>query len=173
MYCPKCGTNVDDRAKFCPVCGERLEFQTPPTPPQPPVYPTPPRPEPGYPPMGNGYRAPITSRGIAVSIVLSIITCGIYSLYWLYCIVTDLNMASGETEDTSGGLVVILDIVTCGIYLLYWYYKAGGKVNKIHYLNNQPQDSSLGLLYLLLSLFGFGIVSIALIQNELNKVADQ
>ncbi len=173
MYCPKCGTNVDDRAKFCPVCGEKLEAQTPPTPPQPPVYPTPPRPDTGYQPKSNGYRAPITSRSIAVSIILSFVTCGIYMLYWLYCIATDLNMASGETEDTSGGLVVVLDIVTCGIYLLYWLYKAGGKVNKIHYLDNRPQDSSLGLLYLLLSLFGFQIVSIALIQNELNKVADQ
>lgn len=178
MYCPKCGTNVDDRAKFCPVCGEKLEAQTPPqeqpqTPPQPPVYPTPPRPEPSYQSMNSGYRAPITSRSIAVAIILSIVTCGIYSLYWLYCLVTDLNMASGETEDTSGGMVVLLNIVTCGIYMLYWLYKAGGKVNKIHYLDNRPQDSSLGLLYLLLSLFGFQIVSIALIQNELNKVADQ
>lgn len=172
MYCPKCGTNVDDQAKYCPVCGEKLTNAAPPESPQPPVYPTPPRPEYNYSQGCGRYRAPIQNRSIAVAIILSIVTCGIYSLYWLYCIVTDLNMASGETEDTSGGIVVLLDIVTCGIYLLYWFYKAGGKVNKIHYLDNRPQDNSLGILYLLLSLFGFGIVTNALIQNELNKVAD-
>ena len=178
MYCPNCGTNVDDRSKFCPVCGEKLERETPPEysepqqSPQPPVYPTPPRPESGYNPNYSGYRAPIQKRSIAVSIILSIVTCGIYSIYWLYTIVTDLNMASGETEDTSGGIVILLDIVTCSIYLMYWFYKAGGKVNKIHYLDNRPQDNSLGILYLLLSLFGFSIISYALIQNELNKVAD-
>lgn len=151
MYCPKCGTNVDDRAGFCPVCGTALNTQTPPT--------------------GN-YRAPITHRSIPVAIILSIVTCGVYMLYWIYCIVTDLNTACGEVDDTSGGMVVLLSIVTCDIYMLYWYYKAGGKVNKVRYLNGNTQDSSLGLLYLLLSLFGFGFVSLALIQNELNKVAE-
>ena len=180
MYCSKCGTNVDDQAKYCPVCGEKLVKDTPPESPQPPVSPTPPRPQYNNTynsynsnnPGPGGYRAPIQNRSIAVSIILSIVTCGIYGIYWLYCIVTDLNMASGETEDTSGGMVILLDIVTCGIYLMYWFYKAGGKVNKIHYLDNRPQDNSLGILYLLLSLFGFSIISYALVQNELNKVAD-
>ena len=152
MYCPKCGTNVDDRASFCPVCGTAMNNTA--------SAPT------------GGYRAPISRRSIAVSIVLSIVTCGIYTLYWLYCLVTDLNTASGEVEDTSGGLVILLSIVTCSIYQLYWFYKAGAKVNKICYLDGRPQDSSAGILYLILSLFGFGIVSMALIQNELNKVAD-
>ena len=150
MLCPKCGTNVDDRASFCPICGNQLNTPVP---------------------TGSGYRAPVTQRGIALSIILVLVTCGIYALYWLYCLVTDLNTASGETDDTSGGMVLLLSIVTCGIYQLYWYYKAAGKVNRIRTFNGEVQDSSLGILYLLLSLFGFGIVSMALIQNELNKVA--
>ncbi len=150
MYCQKCGTNVDDRADFCPVCGTALHGQAP---------------------SNGGYRAPITQRNIALAIVLSIVTCGIYMLYWMYCVVTDLNLASGETEDTGGGMVILLSIITCDIYMLYWFYKAAGKVNKIHSLNGEPQDTSAGILYLLLSLFGFDIVSLALIQNELNKVA--
>ena len=93
-------------------------------------------------------------------------------LYWIYCVVTDLNLASGEVDDTSGGMVILLSIVTCNIYMLYWYYKAGSKVNQIRYLDGNMQDGSLGILYLLLSLFGFGFVSLALIQNELNRVAE-
>lgn len=153
MYCPKCGTNVDDQASFCPICGAPLSGG------------------PSYPSYGGGYRAPIPVRSIPLAIVLSIITCGIYGLYWIYCVVTDLNTASGEVDDMSGGLVILLGIVTCGIYMLYWYYKAGGKVNKIQYLNGRPQDGSLGILYLLLAFFGLSIVTLALIQSELNKVA--
>lgn len=161
MKCPKCGTEMDDRANFCPVCGERM---------------TPPQYQNNYqntyqPPMPNGFRAPITQRSIPVCIILSIVTCGIYGLYWLYCLVEDLNAACQDGDATGGGMVVLLSIVTCDIYLLYWLYKAGGKVNQLHYLSGQREDSSLGILYLLLSIFGAGIVSYALIQNELNKVA--
>lgn len=159
MNCPKCGTNVDDRASFCPVCGTPLTHQTQQT--QQPLNPQP------------FYRAPINQRSIAVAIVLSIVTCGIYMLYWLYCVANDLNIASGEENDASGGMVVLLSIVTCNIYLLYWYYKAAGKVNNIRRANGELVDTSLPILYLILGLFGFSIVSIALIQNELNKVAVQ
>ena len=106
-----------------------------------------------------------------MAIILSLVTCGIYMLYWLYQIVTDLNMASGETEDTSGGMVLLLDIVTCGIYGIYWFYKAGTKVNKLRRMNGTLQDSTSGILYMLLSLFGLDIVALALIQDELNRVA--
>ena len=156
MNCPKCGTNVDDRANFCPVCGATLSQQVTET-----EY-APPR-----------YHAPIAQRNIGIAILLSIVTCGIYLLYWLYCIVTDLNAACNETEDTSGGMVLLLSIVTCDIYLLYWLYKAAGKVNKIHRINGEPEDTSLPILYLILGLFGLSIVSLAMIQSELNKVAAQ
>ena len=36
MKCKKCGTEVDDRAKFCPVCGEPMGFGQAPQAPQPP-----------------------------------------------------------------------------------------------------------------------------------------
>ncbi len=163
MYCPKCGASVDAQASFCPSCGAPLNqtAQTPQYVQSQNIY-----------AQGGDYRAPIQRRSLPVCILLSIVTCGIYMLYWLYCIVTDLNLASGNVDDTSGGMVVLLSIVTCDIYTLYWCFKAGAKVNRIQYLNGKNQDSSLGVLYLLLSLFGFQIVSFCLIQNELNKVAD-
>lgn len=160
MICPKCGVEIDDRAKFCPECGSSLRPDT----------------EEVYVPMRETqsapfYRAPIVNRSIPVAIILSIVTCGIYMLYWLYCIVNDLNTASDEQNDVSAGLVVLLGIVTCGIYMLYWYYRAGQKVNRMNSFSGKPADSSLSILYLLLSLFGFSIISLALIQNELNQVA--
>lgn len=70
-----------------------------------------------------------------------------------------------------GGVVFLLSIVTCGIYMLYWMYKAGELVNKAKMLRGRPTDGSIGILYLVLSIFGLGIVSYALIQNELNQLA--
>lgn len=159
MKCKKCGTEVDDRAKFCPVCGEPMGFG------QAPQAPQPPRPNYAAGNSGNsgGYRAPITSRSIPLAIILSIVTCGIYGLYWMYCLANDLNTASGHEQDTSGGLVVLFSIITCGIYGLYWYYTAAGKVGEVQEFDRRPRDGSLGILYLLLALFGFSIVSMALI----------
>ena len=186
MKCKKCGTQVDDRAKFCPVCGEPMYSEN--FGGEPPKAPNPPRPDyngqnagsgyqygggqyGGQRPTGGRYRAPITSRSIPMAIVLSIITCGIYGIYWLYCLVNDLNTASGRENDTSGGMVILFSIITCGIYSLVWNYSAGAKVGDIQEFDGRPRDSYLGVLYLLLSLFGFSIVNMALIQNELNKVA--
>ena len=186
MKCKKCGTQVGDQAKFCPVCGEPLHSEN--FGGEPPKAPNPPRPDyngqnagsgyqygdgqyGGQRPTGGRYRAPITSRSIPMAIVLSIITCGIYGIYWLYCLVNDLNTASGRENDTSGGMVILFSIITCGIYSLVWNYSAGAKVGDIQEFDGRPRDGYLGGLYLLLSLFGFSIVNIALIQNELNKVA--
>ncbi len=124
----------------------------------------------GWQQPGN-YRAPIKNRNIALCIILSIVTCGIYSIYWMICIADDLNVASGRTGDTSGGMVFLLTLVTCGIYGLYWMYKAGEKVAYIEQRNTGVADSNSSVLYLILGLIGFGIVVYALIQSELNKVA--
>lgn len=113
----------------------------------------------------------LQSRNIGLCIVLSIITCGIYAIVWLVQLVNDLNAAAKEPNATSGGVVFLLSIITCGIYMFYWMYKAGELVNKAKMLRGRPTDGSNGILYLVLSIFGLGIVSYALIQNELNQLA--
>ncbi len=163
MYCPNCGNFNNDESKFCASCGAPLKSET----------------ENGgagqnqgtayQPPMG-GYRVPIKQRNIAVCILLSIITCGIYNIIWTISIVDDLNAAADRRNDMGGGLVWLLGLVTCGIYTYIWLYTAGEKVGEIRRRNGMTAGSE-GLIYLLLALFGFGIVSYAMIQNELNKVA--
>ncbi|MEE1003412.1 MAG: DUF4234 domain-containing protein [Acutalibacteraceae bacterium] len=113
----------------------------------------------------------ITKRNIGISIVLTIITCGIYGIYWFICLVNELNIAADEPQATSGGMVFLLSIVTCGIYLLFWMYKAGEKINKAKAMRGMPTDSNSGILYLVLSLFGLDIVAYALIQSDLNNMA--
>lgn len=111
----------------------------------------------------------IKERNIAVCIILSIVTCGIYGIYWFICLNNDANTAS-NTFTTSGGVAFLLSIVTCGIYYFYWAYKQGEKIDAAKNSRGM-QSSNSGIVYLLLSIFGLGIIAYALMQNELNKLA--
>lgn len=112
----------------------------------------------------------IERRNIAVCIVLTLVTCGIYGIYWIVCLTNDVNTVSGDVNGTSGGMVVVLTIVTCGIYGIYWAYKQGEKLDFTKNNRGIPSSNS-GVLYLILQIFGFGIIAYALMQNELNKLA--
>lgn len=176
MYCKNCGASLFDNEKFCPSCGaentvadttpvqETQGFPQDNTAPQQGF-------QPPYQASYGTYKAPVTAKNIAIAIILCIVTCGIYSIIWLINIVDDLNKAAKTESDTSGVMVFLLTILTCGIYWLVWNYKAGEKVNKIKQFNGEPYDSILSILYLLLTIFGFGIIPVCLIQNEINKVA--
>ncbi|MCD8094929.1 MAG: DUF4234 domain-containing protein [Ruminococcus sp.] len=102
--------------------------------------------------------------------MLSLVTCGIYGLYWLYCLTEDSNKISNEPNPTSGGMVILLSIVTCNIYLWYWMYKRGEIIDNYNLQRGLPPSSN-SIIYLLLSIFGFSIISYCLLQNELNKIA--
>ena len=97
------------------------------------------------------------NRNIAVAIILSIITCGIYAIYWFICLTNDSNEMSETDKTASGGVAFILGIITFGIYWLYWCYKLGQKVG----------DSAI--LYLLLNFIGFGWVDYILAQSKINN----
>lgn len=114
----------------------------------------------------------MNKRNIALCIVLSIVTCGIYAIYWMIVLANETNVASGHAQDgTSGGIVFLLTLVTCGIYGIYWAYKQGEKINEAKAMRNMPTDSNAGVLYLILEIFGLGIIGYALMQNELNKMS--
>ena len=197
MFCGKCGNQLNDGAAFCNKCGNPVAPQQPVVPQQ-PVAPQQPYAAPQQPyavpqqpyaapqqpyyaapqqpyyaaPQQPCAPAPITQRNIALCIVLSIITCGIYGIVWLVSMANDLNVAARKPSDTSGGMVFLLSIITCGIYMYYWLYKAGEKVSDAkRYATGMVGDKNNGVLYLVLAIFGLSIVSYCLIQNELNQVA--
>lgn len=112
----------------------------------------------------------IQQRNLAVCIILSLVTCGIYGLIWLYWLNEDTNTVSNEPNPTSGGIVILLSIVTCGIYGIYWAYKQGQKLDRANEMRGMTK-SDRGVIYLLLCIFGLGIVAYALMQDELNTLA--
>lgn len=71
-----------------------------------------------------------TNRSLITYILLTIVTCGIYGYYFLYCMARDMNiMCEGDGEQTAGlAVFILLSIVTCGIYSWIWYYKLGNRL---------------------------------------------
>lgn len=113
----------------------------------------------------------VQRRDIVVAIILSIVTCGIYGLYWFVCLTDDVNRLAGRGDGTSGGMALVFTLITCGIYGYYWAYKMGTSLDEV---NSQRGfiPSNRGIVYLVLFIFGLGIVSYALMQDEINKLAD-
>ncbi len=113
----------------------------------------------------------ITKREIVKCLIFSLITCGIYGLYWLVKLNDEVNILTQEPKPTSGVMVIVLTLVTCGIYGYYWYYKMGEKVDALKVRRGQPASSS-PILFLILGFVGLAIVNYCLIQDEINKTID-
>ena len=79
-----------------------------------------------------------------------------------------LTIITEDNDSPKGSTVVLLSIITCGIYGLYWSYMSGKRIDNKR-IEEGYSSSELGILYLLLSLFGLSIVTLALMQNEINK----
>ena len=132
---------------YCPYCGEKI-----------------------YKEEYTYDQAPIYSRSIPIAIILSIVTFGIYGLYWLNSLANDINTLTHQ-EQPSGFKVLVLTIITLGFYELYWLYKVGVRLSNFQAYQGEMVDSYRALVYLLLGIFGLNIVARALIQNDLNKYA--
>ncbi|MCL2056569.1 MAG: DUF4234 domain-containing protein [Oscillospiraceae bacterium] len=111
----------------------------------------------------------LQERGIALYIILSIITCGIFGIYWYYCIASDLYN-NRHNIPTTPVLTIVLYIVTGGIYGIFVYYKWGQAMTALCREHSIP-DEDRAILYVILALFGFSIINMALIQNDLNQLA--
>lgn len=110
-------------------------------------------------------------RSIPTCIILTLVTCGIYGIYWFIVMTDDANYISGDQNASSGGMAFLLTIITCGLYYFYWLYKQGEKIVRAKQMRGIPADSSTPVLYLVLAFVPSvgSIIAYCLMQNELNK----
>lgn len=174
MFCKFCGSQVQNGEKFCPSCGSPMEKS------QDTYNGAAPG---GYqqtyndaqyggpqPMMGGGSYMTLPQRNIAVCVILSIVTCGIYNIVWFINLTNETNQLSGDPSATSGGMAFLFTLLTCGIYSLFWIYKRGEIIDSYYTMHGTPSSSN-SVLYLILSIFGLGLISYCLMQNELNKIS--
>ena len=98
-----------------------------------------------------------------VFVIIATLIIPFYGLYW-YC--SFQNQLKRETGLGFGGFGHFMaTLFSFGIYGLVWCYKVGGRLEKLGGKNN-------GVVYLILSFFGFSMISYWLMQNEANQLPD-
>ena len=112
----------------------------------------------------------VKERNPVVSILLTIVTCGIYGLYW-YCTITDdVDVIAENPNKRNGVVVILLSIVTCGIYTIYWWYQNGQMMEEANKKKGVNGNSS-AVLFLILALL-FPIANYIIVQMDINKYAN-
>lgn len=147
-FCSNCGNKLDPNTNFCSNCGAKINKEE------------------------SSYDYPkLPERNIVACVILSILTCGLYGIYWYICMTDEANAVSRE-DDTSGGLAFLFTLLTCGLYGIYWSYRMGQKMGSAGEIYNKPIKDN-GILYLILFCIGLNIVNCILIQNDLNRFSKQ
>lgn len=108
------------------------------------------------------------TRNIGISIILSLITLGIYALYWQYKQMKILNAWIGRKEHVFWNWF-LLSIVTCGIYEVFEEYKMAQSIIWVERKYKLHVHRNLHLTSVLLTLFGLGIITTAIQQHYINK----
>ena len=110
----------------------------------------------------------ISKRNIALSIVLTIITGGVYAYYWQYKLIENTRVVQGTRGSCVGEFLCFMFVP---FYALYWWFTRGNSVEQI--LSKQGYHTSgSGILYLILSFFGLQMVSMAIAQYDFNGLPD-
>lgn len=110
----------------------------------------------------------VQKREIVTCILLSFITCGIYGIVWFINLTDDVAYLS-EDPEFSGAKAFLFTLITCGIYSFFWAYKLGKNIQIAQSKRNLPASDN-STLYIILNLFGLGIVTYCLAQNEVNNM---
>ena len=123
----------------------------------------------------------VKTKSPGMVLLLNVLTCGIYSWFWMYSTTEDLKFLSNKPNVPSGITAVILTLVTCGFYEIYWYYRIGCVIEETYNENNlvSPVSGSRYLIlvmvgFILTCCCGFGAVLIALlpliVQQDINNL---
>ena len=79
-------------------------------------------------------------RSIPLTIIFTIISCGIYGLYLIYKLADELICELDYEKIDNAGLNVLWAILSCGIYLGWWHYKISKYLSTIERKNGIEPD---------------------------------
>jgi len=106
---------------------------------------------------------------IAAGIIFSVITCGLYNIYWNYRQMQAMNALLGRVEYEFWKWA-LLTVLSCGLYHVYYEYRMGSDLQTWLAQNGRTVSPNLAIIGLILSIFGLTVIADAVYQNELNKL---
>ena len=106
----------------------------------------------------------IKARNIVTSIILTVVTCGIYGIYWTICLAREAVSVKDPADNALLEIICMLFIPFIGFFLAEKKLSEGCAANNIEHKDNS-------IIYLVLGLVGLGIVNFIMMQNDLNKIA--
>lgn len=117
----------------------------------------------------------MTRRDAWVPPLLTLVTCGLYYLYWQYVTTAELRDATGR-DDLNPAVDLLISLLCCGVWSIYVQYRNMQVVHEVYASRGQAHEdkSTIVLLLHLFSVFnGFTtFVAIMFVQDELNKCGD-
>jgi len=125
-----------------------------------------------------------TNRGFWLTLLLSIVTFGIYYWYLIHAFAKETNIAcKGDNKKTSGLLVfILLSLVTFGIYAIVWFCMWINRCNENLRKNNKPEGLQVSTYLLTIFLLGpitLGIMYLVVfckmlyLQNAVNRTYNE
>ncbi len=107
----------------------------------------------------------IKYRNIVTAVILSLVTCGIYGIYWVVMLAREAVSVKDPADNALLEIVLCLFLPFLGFYLTEKKFSEGCAANGIPHTDNS-------ILYLILGVVGLGIVNYCMMQNDLNKLAN-
>lgn len=150
--CPSCNEEIVATASICRFCKADVGAKPPPLKVEATIV--------NDAPCGE-------KRDILATVILTIVTCGLYGLYLQYRIGSEINRHHPKSQ-LNPGLDLVLLFLTCGLWGWYVMYKYPREVEEmVRSEGGTPGDITLPCL--LFAFFGLHLVSFMVLQGELNK----
>ena len=98
------------------------------------------------------------------SIIFSLLTCGIYQIYWTFRLVKESLMFTNKRGDITFEILISILLPFIGLYLVERKFSEGCSVQGI-------EHTERSVVYLILSIFPLGVLlALGFMQAELNKI---
>lgn len=110
-------------------------------------------------------------RDAVQTLLLGIITCGIYYLYLIYQYSLEIDEICNDHRNNPG-LDLLLCICTCGLYTIYWFYKVARQI-EILQEDLGMHKNSISIICPLLTAFQLGFVAMPILVSEVNRCIDE
>lgn len=119
----------------------------------------------GYPPADSSRH----KTNIPLYLILTILTCGVFNLYWNYRQMVACNDLL-RRDEFSFWIWFLLSIITCGIYHIFYQYKMSRAILEIQRARNRELFDNLPLISVVVTIIGLPFVVDCIHQHEINKL---